>query len=169
VSVARLGGCAALAALAAGALPPSAGAQEEVRALAPARVAGQLVGGALTTPVAFLGVGALTKRVAERVGASPDAASRAAYVGAWSGSALATAAVPAAIGARGPGRGSYAAALGGTLVGGAASWLLVRVNRRPDGDERPCRIACTLAGVAVLTLPSIGATVGYDLSRKAVR
>jgi hypothetical protein len=29
----------------------------------------------------------------------------------------------------------------------------------------PCRLACTLAAVAVFTLPSIGATVGFNLSR----
>jgi hypothetical protein len=44
----------------------------------------------------------------------------------------------------------------------------VRINDRTGDDPRPpCRIRCTIAAVAVFTLPSIGATVGYDLSRRA--
>jgi hypothetical protein len=165
--ITRTTALAAAASLAAIAARPGA-AQEDVPALAPARVAGQVVGGALATPVAFFGGGALTKRVAERLGASEERASRLAYVGAWGLGALGTAAVPALVGARGPGHGSYMAAVGGTLVGGAASWLLVRLNRRADDVDRPCGVTCTLAGVAVFTLPSIGATVGYNLSRKPV-
>ena len=148
-------------------LPAVGAAQEDVRGLSPARVTAQVAAGTLTTPVAFFGVGALTKGIAQSLGASEDRASQLGYVGAWSGSALATAAVPAMIGARGPGAGSYWAALGGTVVGGAGSWLLVRANRRgPDAPERPCKALCVLTGVAVFALPSIGATVGYNLSRE---
>jgi hypothetical protein len=56
------------------------------------------------------------------------------------------------------------------VAGGLGSWALVRANRRgPDEPDRPCRLACTLAGVAVFTLPSIAATVAYDVTRKPVR
>jgi len=88
-------------------------------------------------------------------------------VGAWTGAALATAAAPTAIGARGPGTGSYAAALGGTLAGGAGSGAIVRFMNRGSEEERgACRVGCALAALAVFTLPSVGATVGFNLSRR---
>ena len=143
-----------------------AAAQDDPRPLAGTRVAAQVSAGVLATPLGFVAGGVLTEWAAERLGVEDPRASSMALVGAWTGAALATAAAPAAIGARGPGTGSYAAALGGALVGGAGSLLLVRIFDRGDEVPRPpCRLACTLAAVAVFTLPSIGATVGFNLSR----
>lgn len=140
---------------------------QEARPLGPARVGAQVAAGTLATPIGFIAGGVLTERVAERLGMDDPRASRVAMVGAWTGAALATAAGPALVGARGPGRGSYPAAVGGAVVGGLGSLLLVRLNDRTGDDPRPpCRVRCTLAAVAVFTLPSIGATVGYDLSRR---
>ena len=134
------------------------------------RVAAQVTSGALTTPLAFLGGGLATRWVAGRLGATERQASRVAYLGAWSTAALATAGVPALIGARGPGTGSYAAALAGALAGGVASYGLIRLNRRGDEDERrPCRIGCVVSAAGVFLLPSIGATVGFNLSRRTTR
>jgi hypothetical protein len=49
---------------------------------------------------------------------------------------------------------------------GLGSALLVRLNDRTGDDPRPpCRLVCTLAATAVFVLPSVGATVGYNLSR----
>lgn len=148
-------------------LPGVAAAQDDPRPLAGTRVAAQVGAGVLVTPVAFVAAGKLTEMVAERMGAGDPRASRVALVGAWTGAALATAAAPAAIGARGPGTGSYAAALGGTLAGGAGSWAIVRfMNRGSEEARGPCRVGCALAALAVFTLPSVGATVGFNLSRR---
>lgn len=155
-------------ALAAAASRPAA-AQDASRPLGAWRVAAQVGSGVALTPVGFVGGGLATRWVARRLGAGEDRASDAAYVGAWTASGLATAAGPALVGARGPGRGSYLSAVAGTAVGGAVSFAIVRINKRlaaRDGGTRPCRALCTLSGIAVFLLPSVGATVGYDMSRR---
>jgi len=167
---------AALAILAAGALSApaaaaqdaSAGTGDPSRPLGPWRVVAQVGSGVVLTPVGFIGGGLATRSVARAVGANETQASDAAYVGAWTTAALTTAAGPSLVGARGPGHGSYASAFVGTLVGGAASFALVRINKRladRGGEAHPCRLFCAISGVAVFVLPSIGATVGYDMSR----
>lgn len=131
------------------------------------RVALQVGTGALLTPIGFVAGGLTTRWVARRFGASDDAASRAAYVGAWTTAALATAAGPTFVGSRGRVTGSYLAALGGAVAGGAFSFVLVRLNdRKGDAADPPCRIVCAVSAVAVFLLPAIGATVGYDLTRE---
>jgi hypothetical protein len=56
--------------------------------------------------------------------------------------------------------------VGGAAAGGLGSALLVRLNDRTGDDPRPpCRLVCTLAATAVFVLPSVGATIGYNLSR----
>jgi hypothetical protein len=158
-----------LVALAA-AVPALAAAQGDLRPLAATRVAAQLGAGLIAMPVGFVLGGRLTERAAERLGVDDPRASRVALAGAWVGAGLATAAGPALVGARGPGSGSYLAALGGAAAGGAGSLLLVRLNDRTGDGPRPaCRLRCTLAAVAVFTLPSIGATVAYNASRRAAR
>jgi len=150
-------------------LPIPAAAQRDVPSLGAGRIAAQVGAGILATPLGFVAGGVATEWMAERFGVADPEASRVALAGAWTSAALVTAAMPALIGARGPGRGSYAAALGGTLAGGAGSYLLVRLNDREGDDRPPCRLACSLAAAAVFVLPSVGATVGYNLSRRAVR
>ena len=161
---------AALAApaLALTALAPGAGAQQsDLARLGPGRVAGQVALGVLATPVGFVLGGMLTEGVAEAFGADDPKASRIALVGGWTGAALATGGASALIGARGPGRGSYPAAVGGAVAGGLVSLLLVRIFDR-DAEERkpPCRLVCSLAAGAVFVLPSAGAAVGYGASRR---
>jgi hypothetical protein len=149
-----------------GPLAARAAAQDDARALAPTRVAGQVGSGLVLMPVGFVAGGKLTKAVALRLGVPGPRASRVALAGGYAGAALATAAGPALVGARGPGAGSYLAALGGAAAGGLGSALLVRLNDREGDDPRPpCRLACTLTATAVFLLPSVSATVGYNLSR----
>lgn len=149
-----------------GPLAARASAQDDVRALAPPRVAAQVGSGLLLMPVGFVTGGKLTKAVAERLGVLGPRASRVALAGGYAGAALTTAAGSALVGARGPGAGSYLAAVGGATAGGVGSALLVRLNDREGDDPRPpCRLACKLAATAVFLLPSVGATVGYNLSR----
>jgi hypothetical protein len=147
-----------------------AGAQRGTPPLNGGRVAAEVAVGAVGTPVGFVAGGVLTKRVARRLGAGDDAASRAAYVGAWTGAALATAAGPRIIGAGGPATGSYWAAVGGAVAGGLGSFLIVRLNNRgPDDVHRACHVRCVASSAAVFLLPSVGATVGFNLSRRYER
>ena len=147
-----------------------AAAQSDTPPLRGGRIAAEVALGALGTPVGFVAGGILTKRVALRLGASDDGASRAAYVGAWTGAALATAAGPRLIAGRGPETASYWAAVAGSVGGGLASFLVVRLNNRgADDDPRPCRARCVASSVAVFLLPSVGATVGANLSRRYER
>jgi hypothetical protein len=134
------------------------------------RVAAQIVAGTVALPVGYVAGGLTTRWVARRVGASDDAASRAANVGADVGAALAIGGAVSLIGARAAGIGSFPAAVGGAALGGVASALVVRVARRPnDAPVRACRIGCVLASVLVVALPSVGATVAYDASRHVRR
>ena len=130
------------------------------------KVAAEVTLGALAGPVGFVGGGLATRWVAQRMGAGEEAASRAAYLGAWSGMALATAAPPTLIGTRGVTTGSYAAAVGGAAAGALASWGLVRLNLWAGAADGPCRVKCVVSTAAIVLLPSIGATVGFNLSRK---
>ena len=141
----------------------SARAQASAPSLSAARVSAQVVGGTLVAPVAFIGGGILTKRVARGLGAGEEAAGKSAYVGAYTSTLLATAAVPALIGRD----GRFPAALGGSALGMLASLGVARVgNWRYDGDRRACDVLCWTLGVLVVALPSIGATVLYDQSRR---
>ena len=161
-----------LATLALAALPGALRAQaaaggDPTRSLAPWRMTAQVASGVALAPVGFVAGGLATRATARALGAGEDRASSLAYGGAWTAAALATAAGPALVGARGPGSGSYPAALGGALVGGGMSWAIVRLNKlaAEEGDPRPCRVVCVVSGLAVGLLPSVGATIGYNLSR----
>ncbi len=145
-----------------------AAAQDRSPPLKGVRVLAEVGAGVLGAPVGFLGGGLLTRWSATRLGASEERASHLALVGAWTAAALVTAAGPTIVGTRGPVTGSYAAAVAGTLAGGAISYVLVRLNDR-DRDHRPCRLLCSLSAVGVFLMPSIGATVGFNLSRRYER
>lgn len=148
--------------------PAAVGAQQRLPGVGAARAAGQVVAGTVALPVGYVGGGLAARQVARWLGASDDAASRAGSVGAYAGAALATAGAVSLVGARGPGVGSFPAAVGGAVAGGAASALLVRLLRRPDdAPPRPCRLGCVVGSAAVVLLPSVGATVAYDASRRA--
>jgi hypothetical protein len=139
------------------------GAQEPTPSLSAARVAAQVAGGTLVAPVAFIGSGVATKRIAQRLGVEEQRAGQMGYVGAYTGTWLATAAVPALIG----GDGRFPAALGGSALGMLAAVGVVRVgNWRYDADRRACGPLCWTMGAVVVALPSIGATVLYDRSRR---
>jgi hypothetical protein len=45
-----------------------------------------------------------------------------------------------------------------------------RAARRPaDAPAKACRIGCVLASALIVALPSVGATVAYDVSRRSKR
>lgn len=144
-------------------IPRRATAQQEVPSLSSARVAAQVGVGALASPVAFFGAGIATKRLAIAMGASDEGAGRAAYVAAYGATWLAAAAVPAAIG----GDGRFPSALGGSALGMLAAKGLVAIgNWRYDANRRACGVLCWTLGAAVVALPSVGATIAYDRSRR---
>jgi hypothetical protein len=126
------------------------------------RAVGQTAVGATGTALGFVAGGLATRWVASRwAGASEDRASSIAMAGAYVGSALATASGPTIVGPGSPVRGTYWAALAGATAGGVGSFLVIHLNRAVDLGTIP-RILST---VAVVALPAIGATVGYNLSR----
>lgn len=138
-------------------------AQDEVPSLSSARVTAQVAAGTLATPVAFFGVGVATKRIAQALGTTDERAGQAAYVAAYSATWLAAAAVPAAIG----GDGRFPAALAGSALGMLASKGVVELgNLLYDADRRACGVVCWTLGAAVVALPSVGATIAYDRSRR---
>jgi hypothetical protein len=116
--------------------------------------------GVVAMPIGFIGGGLATRWIARRAGAS-DEGSSAGLVGAYAGAALATAAGPTIVGAGPHASGTYLGALGGAVIGGAASFGLVRLNRLGDAGG----VLRVLSLVAVVALPGIGATAGYDLTR----
>jgi len=111
----------------------------------------------------FLAGGFTTRWIASHwLGASEDRASSIALGGAFAGTALATAAGPTIVGAGPHARSTYWAAIAGSAAGGLGSFLLVRINRAVDLGTVPRFVGA----IAVVTLPAVGATVGYTMSRR---
>lgn len=161
---------ALLLALLHGVAPARAAAQsaanDDLPSLSAGRVTAQVGSGLAFGPVGYVAGGLATRFVVRRFGGTQGQASNAADKGAYVGVAAATAAGPALIGARGPGRGRYVAALGGATVGMFGTALIARLNRTPDDRPLPpCRVKCRVSAAAAFLLPSVGATLGYNLSR----
>lgn len=131
--------------------------------VSPLRASAQVASGTLLTTVGFLATGWGTERVAERLGWSEESASRAAYVGAYTGAWLGGAAGPVLAGKD----GKALHALGGSLAGLGGAVLLARLgNWRYDEDRHGCGPLCWTLGALTIALPSIGATLAYNSSRK---
>jgi hypothetical protein len=143
-------------------VPSRRAAAQHVPAPSAGRAAAQVGVGLVAMPVGFIGGGLATRWVANRFGASSDGASSAGLAGAYVSAVFATAAGPTLVGAGPHASGSYFGALGGAVVGGAASFGLVRLNRLGDAGG----VLRVLSLVGVVILPSAGATLGYDLTRR---
>ncbi len=114
-------------------------------------------------PVAFFGGGLASKHIAKKFGATDETASRAGYIGAYTATWLTTATIPAVI----AGDGKFPAALAGSALGMLAAVGTVRIgNHLYDSGKRSCGVLCWTLGAAVFTLPSIGAALAYDQSRR---
>jgi hypothetical protein len=142
--------------------PARSAAQHQVPSVGVGRAVAQVGAGMVAMPIGFVGGGLATRWAAARLGASDDRASSLGLAGAYVSAACLTAAGPTLVGGGPHGRGNYFAALGGTVVGGAGSVLLVRLNRAGDAGS----VVRILSLIAVVALPSVGATVGYNLSRR---
>ena len=153
----------ALSTSAAGAQPAVA-SRTAVPSLTGGVIAAEFTSGVLGGMVGFVGGGLATQRIARWRGSDDDHVSRAAYVGALSGAALMTAAGPALFGSRGGVHGSYPVAVGGAVAGGVVSALIRRIGKSGVlGDRGPVAI---VAAAAILALPSVGATIAYNGSRR---
>lgn len=130
------------------------------------RATAQVTLGTVGTLGGFVAGGLATRWIARRAGSDEDRASRLADVGALTGAALATPVAPMLLGSQGDVHGSYPAALAGTLVGGAASLAVVAAGRRGAFDCRWCAPLRMLAGVSAFVLPSLGATIAFNRSRR---
>lgn len=160
-----------LAGICGGLLIPAARAtaQREQPAVTGGRLLAEVAAGTAATPIGFIGGGIATRWVARRFGAGQDAAGSAGLVGAYTIAALATAVPPTLIGQAGRhATGSYLAALAGTALGGLGSFALIRLNHTSRTD-RPCHFICTVSFAGVILLPSVGATTGFNLSRRYSR
>jgi hypothetical protein len=151
-----------------------AGARAQAQRGQPAVTGGRLLAevgaGALTTPISFIGGGIATRWVARKFGASEDAGSTAGLIGGYTVAALATAVPPTLIGQAGRhATGSYLAALAGTAIGGLGSFALIRLNRQRGETSRPCHLVCTVSFAGIVLLPAVGATTGFNLSRRYAR
>jgi hypothetical protein len=92
-----------------------------------------------------------------------EARSRAALVGAYSSAVLMSAVGPALIGGRNTPNGSFVAAVGGSAAGLATAALLRRIGRKGAfGKRGPIAL---VVGAAIVALPSIGATIGFNSTR----
>ena len=127
------------------------------------RAVGQTAAGVLGMGAGFVGTGLATRWVAAHwFHASEDHTSSIALGAAYAGGVLGAAAGPTIVGAGSSPSGTYWGALAGSAAGGVGSFLIVRLNRAVDLGTIP-RIIST---AAVVSLPAIGATVGYNLSRQ---
>jgi len=146
----------------------SARAQRGQPAVTGVRISAEIASGIVAMPIGFFGGGLATRWLAHRAGVSDDEkAGTIATIGAYSFAALATAVPPTLIGNAGPhATGSYAASLGGAVVGGLGSWALVRLNQPAGRRDQPCHVLCIASTAAIFLLPSVGATIGYNLSRR---
>ena len=160
---------ALLAALAILGVTPRMLRAQDAPSLGAGAVTSQLLLGVIGTAGGFIGGGLVTRSVATRSGADEYRASNLAYIGAYVGAALATPVGPMLIGNRGRATGSYVQGLAGTLVGGLGSALLKTLGDRGAFDCRACGVVRIVAGIGIVMLPSVGATVGFDRSRERER
>jgi hypothetical protein len=149
-------------------LPALGAAQRAQPAVTGIRVTAEVASGLAAMPIGFFGGGLATRWVARRFGVTDDEeAGTIGTIGAYTFAAVATAVPPTLIGNAAPHTtGSYAAALGGAAIGGLGSWGLVRLNQPAGRRDAPCHFTCIASTVAIFLLPSAGATLGYNLSRR---
>lgn len=137
--------------------------------LEPARVAGEVLAGA------YAGIGGyfigswLGGNIGEMLpDASEGTRDQIAFVGGVVGAGIATAASVSAIGNIGDQTGSYPAALAGTAGGVVAGLLLNQIlygHARLPSETESSRLRWVEASLEAM-LPSIGATIGFNSTRK---
>lgn len=163
-----LGLAVALCAALAGAHPLAAQALERPR-LDAGRVTGEVIAGTYAGIGGFLLGREVAERIAEAVGAEEDPTMRrVGWAGGILGGGLATAGTVYGIGRLGETAGDFDATWLGSGVGFVASAALARVlfgaDARPSEGMRPAARWVTINALALL--PSIGATIGFNSTRR---
>lgn len=155
--------CAVLALWVGAFLPARAAIGQAPAPVSTLRAAGQIGMGAVLTPVGFFGSGWATKELSRSMGVRDTTAARAAYIAAYTGAWLAAASGAVAVGRDGkPSR-----ALLGSLAGLGGAFLTTQLgNALYDDDRRDCGVGCWTLGLVTVVLPSLGATIAYNASRR---
>jgi hypothetical protein len=162
--------CAACTCLAVACVASPAAAQRVGRpSLTVARVAGEAVVGAYTGVAGYY----IGRYVGNSIGdlmtlSSETARDRLATTGAWTGAVVGSAAGVYGIGNIGDQTGSITATLGGAAAGAVAGWLFDRAflaGRHANPSHAGSEMRWLEASLEAL-LPSIGATIGFNSSRR---
>ena len=143
---------AVIVALAAALSVRAAGAQK--RPVSNGRIAGEIVAGTLGAPLGFA-VG-YTIGSGFRPHGSSNTGVAVGFAGALVGPALGV----NWVGNGGPSHGNFGATMGGAAIGYGVTILVFPVVRKLPGPLK------TIATVATLFLPGVGATIAYNATRK---
>jgi hypothetical protein len=129
-------------------------AEGQKRPVSNGRIAGEIAAGVLGAPVGFA--------VGYTIGSGfrPHGSSNTGVAVGFAGALVGPAAGVNWVGNGGPSHGNFGATVGGTALGYGASVLAFPVARRLPGKLK------TIATVATLLLPAVGATVAYNSTRK---
>jgi hypothetical protein len=136
--------------------------------LEPLRIGGEVIVGNLTGIGGYFLGNAIGNHIASRWPDQNEHTTNFITTGfAYTGAAFATAGGVYAIGTLGDQRGSFSATMLGTGVGAGAAWVLDHTlfseNKDNSSDASRMRWAQTLLNSL---LPSIGATIGFNSSRR---
>lgn len=132
----------------------SGAAQAQKQAVSNGRIVGELAAGTLGAPIGF----ALGYMIGS--GFRPHGSSNTGVAAGIAGALVGPATGVNWVGNGGPSHGNFAATMGGTALGYGAAVLVFPVARKLPGPLK------TVATVATLILPAVGATVAYNSTRK---
>lgn len=126
------------------------------------RIAAQVATGSVLTPIGFIAAGWAGKKLATWAGWPEHKAARIGYIAAYTGAAAAAATGPAVVGSD----GRWPVAFVGAAAGIGGSVLAARLGNARYDAGRPCGVLCWTLGALTVSLPSIGATLAYNASRR---
>jgi hypothetical protein len=132
----------------------SGAAQAQKRSVSNGRIAGEIVAGTLGAPLGF--AAGYTIGSGFRPHGSSNTGVAVGFAGALAGPALGV----NWVGNGGPSHGNFGATIGGTAAGYGALVLVFPLARKLPGPLK------TVATVATLFLPGVGATIAYNSTRK---
>jgi hypothetical protein len=129
-------------------------AEGQKKPVSKGRIAGEIAAGMAGAPIGF----AIGYTIGS--GLRPHGSSNSGLVVGFAGALIGPAAAVNWVGNGGPSHGNFGATVGGTAIGYVASYLAFPIARK-----LPWKLK-TVATVATLFLPAIGATVAYNSTRK---
>ena len=132
----------------------SGAAQAQKQSVSNGRIAGEIAAGALGAPIGFAAGYMIGS------GFRPHGSSNAGVAGGIAGALVGPATGVNWVGNGGPSHGNFGATIGGTAIGYGAAVLLFPAARKLPGPLK------TVATVATLILPAVGATIAYNSTRK---